>query len=482
MRPGRFFKLAVFFGFLLGILLLAQSVETWIFVSRSLIRQEGEREAIRKVDALDRLLRGVAADDTEKIGAAASELRQEANGHIAWVRVFTPEGKVLATDGDAPAGLPRNDRQWGGMRRDDPPQVTASAKGEVLVLVRPIRLRGGSPPVPPPLSGPGEPAVPPQRSGRPPMVLAEIALYLHGMAAPFGHLQISTAISLTSAIALLIAMLVIVFRFRHYVEGRQLAQQLDIARTVQLGLLPQPGARHGGVEFAGECIPALEVGGDFYDVFGAAHGPSTLVLGDVAGKGLPAALLSTLIQGAIRAAASVEHFGEAIAHLNELLCFRTAQERFATLFWCRYDPAAGVLRYVNAGHLPPLLLRRRVTGEVDVRRLEEGGPVLGVIPAARYDEGLETVSDSDLLVLYSDGITESANREDEEFGEERLIEFIRGAWNNTPAEICANLLAEIERFRGGTRPHDDQTIVVARLAASEAIRNRPAGAVAGASA
>jgi sigma-B regulation protein RsbU (phosphoserine phosphatase) len=208
------------------------------------------------------------------------------------------------------------------------------------------------------------------------------------------------------------------------------------------------------------------VGGDLYDVFETDDGEVALVLGDVSGKGLPAALLMGVVQGAVRAScgtgAAANH-EQAAERLNHLLCMKTAHERFVSLFWCFFDRQASVLRYINAGHLPPLLVRYENAAEPRIIRLDQGGPVLGLLPGARYTQTVEPVQPGDLLVVFSDGILEATDAQEAEFGEEGIVNAVEKHWNRTPSEICAAILEDVRVFLGKELPHDDQTLLIARL-------------------
>jgi phosphoserine phosphatase RsbU/P len=234
---------------------------------------------------------------------------------------------------------------------------------------------------------------------------------------------------------------------------------------VQTDLFPAESSLTGNLAFAARCVPAYEVGGDLYDVFETDNGEVALVLGDVSGKGLPAALLMGVVQGAVqasRATGSAAEHEQAAERLNHLLCMKTARERFVSLFWCYFDRRRAALRYINAGHLPPLLVRR--DGAVtQVVRLDEGGPVLGLLPGARYTQAELPVLPGDLLVVFSDGILEAANSRGEEFGEEGVIGSIERSRNQAPGEICAAILADVRMFLGKELPQDDQTLLVVRL-------------------
>jgi sigma-B regulation protein RsbU (phosphoserine phosphatase) len=145
---------------------------------------------------------------------------------------------------------------------------------------------------------------------------------------------------------------------------------------------------------------------------------------------------------------------------------KTAQERFVSLFWCFFDRQGSRLRYINAGHLPPLLIRAgagRNTGKPTVIRLDDGGPVLGLLPGMRYRQAEVQAEHGDLLVVFSDGILEAANSHDEEFGEARVIASVERQFDRPPGEICSAILADVKAFLGRESPQDDQTLLVIRL-------------------
>jgi phosphoserine phosphatase RsbU/P len=246
-----------------------------------------------------------------------------------------------------------------------------------------------------------------------------------------------------------------------------LEQQTELARQVQTDLLPTAGVVFRELDFAAECTPAWQVGGDFYDAFSDDDGRIALVLGDVSGKGLPASVVVGLLLGAVRASnwmgGSAEHEASS-RRLSELLRTRTSLERFASLFWCYYDPEGQALRYVNAGHLPPMLARRNETGELDIQRLTEGGPVLGLLQGADYCQGRVVVYPGDLFVLYSDGVVEAENAFGEQFGEDRLLAVVRENSDSSSTEIRDEILRRVHAFLDKERVQDDLTLIVARAA------------------
>jgi sigma-B regulation protein RsbU (phosphoserine phosphatase) len=191
---------------------------------------------------------------------------------------------------------------------------------------------------------------------------------------------------------------------------------------------------------------------------------AAFLVGDVSGKDVPAAMLASLIQGTAHASdwtRSAASHNFATEQLNRLLCERASQERYASLFWGYFDVRTGLLHYVNCGHCAPLLFRARGEG---VRRLSEGGPVLGLLPHARFEQGVERLEANDMLVLYSDGIVEAANARGEEFGEHRLIAAVESDLHAEPGEIRDRILRSVREFTGSDVLEDDQTLLAIRYA------------------
>jgi sigma-B regulation protein RsbU (phosphoserine phosphatase) len=261
------------------------------------------------------------------------------------------------------------------------------------------------------------------------------------------------------SIALLLSIVVIVLRTPHYLRGKYLESELQLAKRVQKNLQPRPHSIPPEIEFAASAVAADHVGGDFYDIFEAGSGKIAIVLGDVSGKGVPAALLVSMLQGAIRSSTASDH-ESACEKINRMLCERTACERFATLFWGIFDPANGTLRYVNAGHAAPILVRHR---ENRMDRLDEGGPVLGVLPMARYAAGAVQINPSDTLILYSDGVNEALNEREEEFGEDRILETMHCAADQPPGELCEQIMHQVTAFSNSGPSPDDRTLMVVRF-------------------
>jgi hypothetical protein len=450
---------AVIVGLLLGIVLLIQTVGTYYYVGGALVRQEAQRDADRTASGLSRAVRLSGANDAVHLAPIVSELRGERPQRVAWIRIVASNSMVLAESGK-PIGAPYTPERPGfaPQNRLTLSEVREAEGGKVLVTAYPLVLSVFATQRAEGSGSPSGALLAPATS--------EIAIYLEGVSVSFRRLRQNMIIGCSAAIALLASVLVIGLRFPRYLRGKQYEEELELARRVQADLLPSRNPLSGNLDFAAECLPAWQVGGDLYDVFEAGHARVALVLGDVSGKGLPAALLMALIHGAVRTndwTSSSSNHEESTQRLNRLLCEKTARERFASLFWCYYDQEKAALRYINAGHLPPLLICQKGRRAFDVRRLGEGGMVLGVQPGAKYCQCEIAAQPGDLLVIFSDGISEAANAKEEEFGEERLLEVIEENWEKSSEEICDAILARIRSFLGSQWPQDDQTLMVVRL-------------------
>ena len=211
---------------------------------------------------------------------------------------------------------------------------------------------------------------------------------------------------------------------REMAQRERLNRELEIAREVQEHLFPQRLPAVPGLDYCGQCRPAREVGGDYYDFLALPGGRLGIAIGDVSGKGVGAALMMASLEASLRALASVvDDPPELMERVNSLVYQASSSNRYATLFYAQYDPASRRLSYVNAGHNPPVVLRNRA-GSCQVLRLETGGPVIGLLPH-RYERGIFSHEAGDLVVLFTDGVSESMNVRYEEWGEERLIEFAK---------------------------------------------------------
>ena len=457
-----FFKIALSAGLLLSLVLLVQTVLTYYQVSRQMVTEQLTRDADRQILALERTLRQSPSREPEQIQTAITESLEDAPKKIAWIRVIDSSGKVIAEAGEAsgPALASANPRP-GASGRERLTEMRETRKGTVMVSLLPLRLSRPRPSS----SNSGTEVRPPAPQGQG-MRWTEIALYLESASEVFSPLRRNLIVGCLAALGLAASMILIWIRFPGYVRGKQLEEQVELARRVQADLLPPANPPVGDIEFAASCVSAWQVGGDFYDVYTTDQDRVSLVLGDVAGKGLPAALLMGLLHGALRSMNLSDTTSDqqvSWSRLNHLLNTRTAPERFASLFWSSYDPATRVLRYVNAGHLPPLMLRQNGNGHLAVHRLEEGGPILGAMSSATYHQGEVTAQPGDLLVLFSDGIVEAANSSEEEFGESRVLALIEENWTRSSSDIRDEILKQVRVFLRGDQPQDDITLVVARI-------------------
>jgi sigma-B regulation protein RsbU (phosphoserine phosphatase) len=239
--------------------------------------------------------------------------------------------------------------------------------------------------------------------------------------------------------------------------------ELEAAARVQQGLLPQGCPAVPGLDYAGACRPARTVGGDYYDFIPVADGLA-VAIGDVAGKGVPAALLMATLRAYLRGEASRSATSPArlVTALNRAVCESFTPDRFATFFYAHYDAPTRRLRFVNAGHNPPLLFRA-ARNAVDLVRLADGGPVLGFAPSCRYREGEVALDRNDVIVAFTDGISEAVNRSGDEWGEEALIDVVASGTASSGRELIDRIMRGADEFTAGTSQHDDMTLVALRV-------------------
>jgi phosphoserine phosphatase RsbU/P len=249
---------------------------------------------------------------------------------------------------------------------------------------------------------------------------------------------------------------------REMAQRERLNRELEIAREVQEHLFPQRIPPTPGLDYCGQCRPAREVGGDYYDFLELPGNRLGIAIGDVSGKGVGAALMMASLEASLRALAPVvEDPADLMGRVNSLVCQASATNRYVTLFYAEYDPAARRLTYVNAGHNPPVVVRR-TAGACQVLRLEVGGPVVGLLHEA-YQQGVFALECGDLVVLFTDGVSESMNVRDEEWGEEQLIDLAKDCHGFPAVEGMRRILAAAQSFASGAPQHDDMTLVVLRV-------------------
>lgn len=252
--------------------------------------------------------------------------------------------------------------------------------------------------------------------------------------------------------------------------GREIAQrermnrELEIAREVQERLFPQLLPAVPGLDYCGRCQPAREVGGDYYDFLELPGKKLGVAIGDVSGKGIGAALMMAGLQASLRAQASIagHNLADLMSRVNRLVYEVSSENRYATFFYAQYDPASRQLTYVNAGHNPPLVLRESHS-EWQVMHLDVGGAVVGLLPQAAYTQGAFTLEFGDLVVAFTDGISEAMNAENQEWGEENLIAVAKSCAGLHAAESVSRIMAAAHAFTAGAPQFDDMTLVVLRV-------------------
>jgi len=243
-------------------------------------------------------------------------------------------------------------------------------------------------------------------------------------------------------------------------QRERLNREVEIAHEVQEMLFPQNLPAIAGLDYFGYCRPARGVGGDSYDFMVLESGIVAISIGDVSGKGIPAALLMASLQSALRgqAMSMPPDLGAMIGNLNRLIFDSSPSNRYATLFYSQYDPATRILTYVNGGHCPPMVRR----GD-RIHRLEDGGPVVGLFRAARFAHGTFQIEPGDVLIGFTDGISEAMNAADEEWGEDALGAFLLMHRGDTARELIPKIESAADAFAAGFPQHDDMTIVVVRF-------------------
>lgn len=240
---------------------------------------------------------------------------------------------------------------------------------------------------------------------------------------------------------------------------RRAAHELEIATQVQARLFPQRLPPLRALEYAGACVQTRRVGGDYYDFLDLGKERLALVIGDIAGKGMPAALLMANLQANLRSlcAIAVGQPEQLLQSVNRVFRENTADNACATLFYSEFDDRTCRLRYANCGHLPALLLH--ATGRVE--RLETTAPAVGIFSDWQCPTAERQLVPGDLLAIYTDGITEAFNSCDEEFGEERLIEALLTSRDLSPRDLIDAVFDEVHRFSAHEQ-RDDVTLIVAR--------------------
>jgi sigma-B regulation protein RsbU (phosphoserine phosphatase) len=249
-------------------------------------------------------------------------------------------------------------------------------------------------------------------------------------------------------------------RYAEAEQARQLlARDLEQAAEIQKRLLPAAAPLIAGLDLAGHNAPCRTVGGDYYDFVPRGGNKVAMVLGDVSGKGMPASLLMMGLQARIQVL--LEEAGDLAAvmtRLNRITSANCPTNRFITLFFCILDGSTGQMTFCNAGHNPPIVMR--ASGEHEL--VKGGGPVIGLLPTMEYREYELNLQEGDMLVIYSDGVTEATHASGEQFGMGRLIETALDCRTHPAVDVVSAINNAVDVFTGGAPPSDDITLIVAR--------------------
>ncbi len=256
----------------------------------------------------------------------------------------------------------------------------------------------------------------------------------------------------------------------------KLEREIEIAREVQERLFPQAFPNLAGVEMAAHCRPAEAVGGDYYDLIEIrdsslpvpGHAPGFdrlgIAIGDISGKGMSAALLMASLHASLRgqALSGWGDLGTKMSNINRLLYDASASNRYATFFYAELDSASRTLHYVNGGHNPPVVLRKE-DGAWQVFRLTEGGPVVGLLAGAAYKQQMFHLLSGDVLLAFTDGISEAMNGAEDEWGEDRMVAEAQTHADLNAANLLQRLFCAADEFAAGAPQHDDMTLIVLRI-------------------
>jgi sigma-B regulation protein RsbU (phosphoserine phosphatase) len=246
--------------------------------------------------------------------------------------------------------------------------------------------------------------------------------------------------------------------YQEALEKQIMEEELSLARQIQLELLPRSIPRHSSFELAGFIQPSRQVGGDYYDLVWDGSETLGMAIADTVGKGMPAALLVSILHATLRAEMKSKNApAPALANLNQILCSATRPGHFATLFYGIFLPQTAELVYCNAGHNYPMLVRSN--GELC--NLDKGGLILGAFPDAIYQEGRVKVQPNDVLIMYTDGLSEAQNDTEEEFGEKRILDLVIKHRALPAQKIIDEILMSVNFY--APKPQDDLTMVVAKI-------------------
>jgi sigma-B regulation protein RsbU (phosphoserine phosphatase) len=246
-------------------------------------------------------------------------------------------------------------------------------------------------------------------------------------------------------------------------ERQRLEQEINIARDIQQALLPRDFREYPHLAVTGFNLPCLSVGGDYFDVFPLSEGRTAFLIADVSGKGLGAAILTTMLQGALSGMTLGIDPARVVNHVNSFLCSHSEVGRYATMFFGILDQE-GHLEFINAGHPSPILIRRGTAEEA----FTEGSFPVGLVPEAQYTAVCLKLEPGDTLVLFSDGVTEAADPDEQMFGTTRLKELLTGQPECPLEQLQKCVLEAVENFARGAHQADDLTLLIVRYRATAA--------------
>jgi len=243
-------------------------------------------------------------------------------------------------------------------------------------------------------------------------------------------------------------------------EKQRLDEEVTMARQIQLDLLPKCPPHAENYEICASSLPSRTIGGDFYDFIHKGDGSFGIVIADASGKGMPAALLVTQIQAILRSQVGNNlGISKILDNVNKHIVESTSSERFATLFYGEFDPETCRLKYSNAGHNYPILVRADGSHE----SLDRGGILLGAFPGAKYQEAEVRLEKNDVLFFYTDGLSEAQNHDEEEFGEKRILDYLLSNRRMNSDEILEGILSDVRMFDRTDPPRDDTTLIVMKI-------------------
>ncbi len=243
-------------------------------------------------------------------------------------------------------------------------------------------------------------------------------------------------------------------------EKQRLDKEIAMARQIQLDLLPEKPPASDSFDLCAYSMPSLTIGGDFYDFIHSGDGLISMVIADASGKGLPAALLVTQIQAMLRSEIGNKNdLPQILYNINTHVAETTSSEKYATLFLGRFNPNTGEFAYANAGHNYPILVKP----DGSHRLLKKGGMLIGAFAGAEYEKDTITLDKEDVLLIYTDGLSEAMNEADEEFGENRILDYVVSQRHLGAEEIINGVLEEMKKFDSSDPPRDDTTLIALKI-------------------